>query len=96
MAAHTKLPHHSFQYYFFAKSDLDLSIDFFRICFVSFKLFFYQIYYVLSNHNNFGRGRGGRAGIHKNVTDAGSQLTWEGGRAGIHKNVTDAGSQLTF
>ena len=26
-------------------------------------------YYVLSNHNNFGRGRGGRAGINKNVTD---------------------------
>ena len=49
-------------------------IDFFRIYFVSFKLFFYQIYYVLSNHNNFGRGRGGRAGISKNVTHAGSQL----------------------
>ena len=32
-----------FQYYFFAKSDLDLSIDFFRIYFVSFKLFFCQI-----------------------------------------------------
>ena len=25
----------------------------------------------------------------KNVTNAGSQLTWEGGRAGINKNVTD-------
>ena len=50
------------------------------ICFVSFKLFFYQIYYVLSNHNNFGRGRGGRAGISKNVTYAGSQLTGEGGQ----------------
>ena len=25
----------------------------------------------------------------QNVTDAGSQLTWEGGRAGINKNVTD-------
>ena len=24
-----------------------------------------------------------------NVTNAGSQLTWEGGRAGISKNVTD-------
>ena len=23
------------------------------------------------------------------VTDAGSQMTWEGGRAGINKNVTD-------
>ena len=45
-----------------------LSIDFFRIYFVSFKLFFYQIYYVLSNHNNFGQ-EGGRAGINKNVTD---------------------------
>ena len=53
-------------------------------------------YYVLSNHNNFGRGRGGRAGISKNVTDAGSQLTWEGGGAGISKNVTDAGSQLPW
>ena len=31
---------------------------------------------------------GGRAGINKNVTSAGSQLTWEGGRAGINKNVT--------
>ena len=30
--------------------------------------------------NNFGRGRGGRAGISKNVTSAGSQLTWEGGQ----------------
>ena len=43
---------------------------------------------------------GGRAGINKNVTNAGSQLTWEGGRAGISKNVTNfvtnAGSQLTF
>ena len=34
-------------------------------------------------------GRGGRPGISKNVTDAGSQLTWEGGRTGINKNVTD-------
>ena len=32
----------------------------------------------------------------KNVTHAGSQLTWEGGGAGITKNVTNAGSQLTF
>ena len=31
---------------------------------------------------------GGRAGINKNVTNGGSQLTWEGGRAGISKNVT--------
>ena len=85
--AHTKLPHHSFQYYFFAKSDLDLSIDFF---------IFFAKYYVLSDHNNFGRGRGGRAGISKNVTQGGSQLTWEGGRAGISKNVTQGGSQLTF
>ena len=55
--------------------------------------------FVLSNHNNFGRGRGGRAGKNKNVTHAGSQLTWEGGGAGINKinkNVTHAGSQLTF
>ena len=37
-----------------------------------------------------------RAGISKNVTSAGSQMTWEGGRAGISKNVTNAGSQLTF
>ena len=35
------------------------------------------------------------AGISKNVTNAGSQMTWEGGRAGISKNVTYAGSQLT-
>ena len=28
------------------------------------------------------------AGISKNVTKGGSQLTWEGGRAGISKNVT--------
>ena len=35
-------------------------------------------------------------GINKNVTEAGSQLTWEGGRAGINKNVTEAGSQLTW
>ena len=48
----------------------------FHIYFVSFKLFFYQIYHVLSNHDNFGRGRGGRAGINKNVTYAGSQLTF--------------------
>ena len=27
-----------------------------------------------------------------NVTNAGSQLTWEGGRAGISKNVTDTSS----
>ena len=33
--------------------------------------------------------KGGRAGISKNVTKGGSQLTWEGGRAGISKNVTD-------
>ena len=33
-------------------------------------------YYVLSNHNNFGRGKGGRAGISKNVTEGGSQLTF--------------------
>ena len=32
----------------------------------------------------------------KNVTHAGSQLTWEGGGAGITKNVTHAGSQLTW
>ena len=35
------------------------------------------------------RGGGGGAGITKNVTSAGSQLTWEGGRAGITKNVAD-------
>ena len=60
------------------------------ICFVSFKLFFYQIYYVLSNHNNFGRGRGGRAGISKNVTHLHGVTTDQGrgGRAGISKNVT--------
>ena len=38
----------------------------------------------------------GRVHSDKNVTDAGSQMTWEGGRAGISKNVTHAGSQLTF
>ena len=38
---------------------------------------------------------GDRAGINKNVTNAGSQLTCEGGRAGINKNVTNAGSQTT-
>ena len=27
-------------------------------------------------------------GINKNVTNAGSQMTWEGGRAGINKNLT--------
>ena len=27
--------------------------------------------------------------MNKNVTDAGSKMTWEGGRAGISKNVTD-------
>ena len=32
---------------------------------------------------------------HKNVTDAGSQLTFEMGE-GVRKNVTDAGSHLTF
>ena len=46
--------------------------------------------------NQPGTWEGGGAGISKNVTDAGSQLTWEGGGAGISKNVTDAGSQLTF
>ena len=29
-----------------------------------------------SNHNNFGRGKGGRARISKNVTEGGSQLTF--------------------
>ena len=48
---------------------------------------------IMKNHWT---GEGGRAGISKNVTYAGSQLTWEGGGAGISKNVTDAGSQLTF
>ena len=52
---------------------------------------FFAKYYVLSNHNNFGRGKGGRAGISKNVTKGGSQLTWEGGRAGISKNMTKGG-----
>ena len=48
-------------------------------------------YYVLSNHNNFGRGRGGRAGINKNVTYPHGVTTDQGrgGRAGINKNVTD-------
>ena len=44
-------------------------------------------------------GEGGGAGINKNVTHAGAQMTWEGGGAGIskiNKNVTHAGSQLTF
>ena len=45
---------------------------------------------------SLGRVHSGRAGISKNVTDAGSQLSWEGGRAGISKNVTDAGSQLPW
>ena len=31
---------------------------------------------VLSNHNNFGQGRGAVAGINKNVTHEGSQLTF--------------------
>ena len=48
----------------------------------------------IMNQNEKGEGCG--AGINKNVSNAGSQLTWEGGRAGIHKNVTYAGSQLTF
>ena len=54
---------------------------------------------TLKNHGNqltFEMGDGGRAGINKNVTNAGSQMTWKGGRAGINKNVTNAGSQLTF
>ena len=33
-----------------------------------------------NHHNNFGRGRGGGAGISKNVTYAGSQLTRGGGQ----------------
>ena len=43
-----------------------------------------------------GKEEGGRAGINKNVTNAGSQLTWEGGGAGISKNVTHVGSQLPW
>ena len=42
------------------------------------------------------QGRGCRAGINKNLTHAGSQMTWEGGRAGMNKNVTHAGSQMTW
>ena len=38
---------------------------------------------ITTNHNNFGRGRGGRAGINKNVTYVGSQLTRRGGAGGI-------------
>ena len=43
-------------------------------------------------------GRGGRAGISKNMTYPHGVTTDLGrvGRAGISKNVTDAGSQLTF
>ena len=69
MAAHTKLPHHSFQYYFFAKSDLDLSIDFFSYLFCIFQIIllpnimFYPIITTLDG------GGGGRAGINKNITD---------------------------
>ena len=36
-------------------------------------------------------GGGGRAGISKNVANAGSQLTWEGGRAGISKTLPRGG-----
>ena len=42
-------------------------------------------------------GEGGRAGISKNVTNAGSKLTFEMGEgdgAGIRKNVTHGESQL--
>ena len=73
-----------FQYYFFAKSDLDLSIDFFLYSF-SKVVMFYPIITTLD------AGGGGRAEISKNVTNTGSQLTWEGGRAGISKNVTKGG-----
>ena len=40
--------------------------------------------------NNFGRGRGGRAGINKNVTYPHGVTTDQGrgGRAGKNKNVT--------
>ena len=68
-----------FQYYFFAKSDLDFSIDFFFVFVLYLSNYSFAKYYVLSNHNNFGQGRGGRAGISKNVTNAGSQLTRGGG-----------------
>ena len=68
-----------FQYYFFAKSDLDLSIDFFLYLFCIFQkiillpnIMFYPIVTTLDVG-------GGGAGITKNVTSAGSQLTLEGG-----------------
>ena len=62
-----------------------------RFTFVNLFFFvFFAKYYVLSNHNNFGRGRGGRAGISKNVTHLHGVTTdqGKGGRAGISKNVT--------
>ena len=92
-----------FQYYFFAKSDLDLSIDFFRIYFVSFKLFFsqilcfYSIITTLDGGGGQGRNKQKRYRQTLLVTDAGSQLTseiGEGGEVGISTNFTDAGSQL--
>ena len=47
-----------FQYYLFAKSDLDFSIDFFFVFVLYLSNYSFAKYYVLSNHNNFGRGGG--------------------------------------
>ena len=75
---------------------LDLSIVFFV---------FFAKYYVLSNHNNFGRGRDVGQDKQKRyrqtlfVTDAGSQLTFEMGERGgegINKNVTDKQTEPSY
>ena len=63
VAAHTKLPHHSFQYYFFAKSDLDFSIDFFSYLFCIFQIIllpnimFYPIITTLDGGGGQGRNK---------------------------------------
>ena len=52
---------------------------------------------TMKNHEITLKNQRGRAGISKNVTYAGSQLTGEGGQGRKNgKNVTYAGSQLTF
>ena len=50
---------------------------------------------ILKNHRNQPKTIKNMR-ISKNVTHAGSQMTWKGGRAGISKNVTNAGSQMTW
>ena len=79
-----------FQYYFFAKSDLDLSIDFFSYLFCIF-----QINKQKRDRRGVTTDLGGGQGRNKQKRDRGGVTTDLGGGQGRNKQKRDRGGVTT-